>query len=438
MKTSACRKTYLLLILIFLILDNTISHAQQKAGIKFVHGLSWAQIKAKAKKERKYIFVDGYTTWCGPCKMMAQDIFPQQKVGDFFNQHFINVSVQFDVSKTDNAETRKWYKDAKYLENTYKVNSYPTFLYFNPDGELVHTISGGTTNPDEFISKSKAALDPKLQLISLKKQFDKGKRDTAFLSTYISAAQQANNDTLAIKGINAYLGTHPDMLAPKSIGFIVIATKTSTDPGFKTLLNNAKEVDAVAGKGKSAEILNDIVFEEEVLPFLRTDGKITRYPGGMITISGDVIKEVAWDKVKEKLEQKYPGISDQIIMAAKPSHYEWLADWPKYTEAVTAYIAKYGSSISDDKLSGYAWQVFSNTDDKQNLTTAAGWIKPAATDAGLNNLNSVYTYANLLYKAGQKEQAITYLQDVMSKSPEKGKNFSGLLTKIKNNEQTWQ
>lgn len=35
------------------------------------------------------MFVDFYTDWCGPCKVMARDVFPQKQVGDFFNAKFV-------------------------------------------------------------------------------------------------------------------------------------------------------------------------------------------------------------------------------------------------------------------------------------------------------------------------------------------------------------
>lgn len=54
-------------------------------GINFQKG-SWAEIKAKAKAENKFIFVDAYTTWCGPCKWLSKKVFPQKKVGDLFNK----------------------------------------------------------------------------------------------------------------------------------------------------------------------------------------------------------------------------------------------------------------------------------------------------------------------------------------------------------------
>ncbi|MDQ2721558.1 MAG: thioredoxin domain-containing protein [Bacteroidota bacterium] len=64
-----------------------LTQAQEK-GIKFEHGITWSQVLAKAKTENKYIFVDCYTTWCGPCKQMDATVFPVEDVGNFFNKFY--------------------------------------------------------------------------------------------------------------------------------------------------------------------------------------------------------------------------------------------------------------------------------------------------------------------------------------------------------------
>ena len=50
--------------------------------IQFNHS-DWKSILAKAGKEKKFIFVDAYTTWCGPCKWMAANTFTNPEVAEF-------------------------------------------------------------------------------------------------------------------------------------------------------------------------------------------------------------------------------------------------------------------------------------------------------------------------------------------------------------------
>ena len=57
-------------------------------GIQFREG-SWKEILEIAKKENKLVFVDNYTSWCGPCKKMVSEVFPLKEVGDFYNANFI-------------------------------------------------------------------------------------------------------------------------------------------------------------------------------------------------------------------------------------------------------------------------------------------------------------------------------------------------------------
>lgn len=55
------------LVLLLSFLVPILVHAQD-TGIHFEHTLTWQQVQEKAKAENKYIFIDCFTTWCGPCK----------------------------------------------------------------------------------------------------------------------------------------------------------------------------------------------------------------------------------------------------------------------------------------------------------------------------------------------------------------------------------
>jgi thiol:disulfide interchange protein len=60
--------------------------------IKFATG-SWNDILVQAKAENKPIFVDFYTEWCGPCKMMSKQVFTDKEVAKYYNTNFISVKI---------------------------------------------------------------------------------------------------------------------------------------------------------------------------------------------------------------------------------------------------------------------------------------------------------------------------------------------------------
>lgn len=75
-------KKIILFIIVLVVV--TVSAVAQNRNINFEQTKEWKKIVKKAKKEKKLIFVDCYTSWCGPCKMLARDVFTKDEVADFF------------------------------------------------------------------------------------------------------------------------------------------------------------------------------------------------------------------------------------------------------------------------------------------------------------------------------------------------------------------
>lgn len=98
-------------------------------GIQFQE-LSLKDAMAKAKKEHKLIFVDVYTTWCGPCKMLKKNTFPDQKLGDYYNKNFISIAAD--------AEKGEWIEFAE--KNA--VQGYPTMMILDADGKVIDRTMG--------------------------------------------------------------------------------------------------------------------------------------------------------------------------------------------------------------------------------------------------------------------------------------------------------
>lgn len=123
----------------------TAIQSNSEKGIQFVEP-NWAKAIEQAKKEKKMIFVDAYTTWCGPCRMLKQNTFPDKAAGDFFNKHFINIALDMEKG------------DGLVFAEKYQIRAYPTLLIM--DAELKSTsIAEGYMNPAQLIEFGKYVIN---------------------------------------------------------------------------------------------------------------------------------------------------------------------------------------------------------------------------------------------------------------------------------------
>ena len=141
-------------------------------GVNFNEGKTFAEVLALAKKEGKPVFVDCYTSWCGPCKMMANKEFPKKEAGDYFNKKFVNWKV--DMEKGEGVG----------LAKRYDVNAFPTFLILDADGNLTGRCVGAAGITD-FIKKVEDAMKEEKGLAWYQKEYNKGNRDQKFLTDYL-------------------------------------------------------------------------------------------------------------------------------------------------------------------------------------------------------------------------------------------------------------
>jgi thiol-disulfide isomerase/thioredoxin len=132
--------------ILFLLLGslNLIANAQVVTFME--QPSSWEAVLEVSKAQNKPIFVDVYTEWCGPCKKMDQEVFNQKEVGTFMNQHFL--SVKIDAEKGMGIQ----------FQQNQNISSYPTYLFFDPKGDLVMT-SIGFQEPSRWLKTSQKALN---------------------------------------------------------------------------------------------------------------------------------------------------------------------------------------------------------------------------------------------------------------------------------------
>ncbi|MCT1526959.1 thioredoxin family protein [Sphingobacterium hotanense] len=392
----------------------------QDKGIHFEHNTTWAKVKEKAKAENKYIFVDAFTTWCGPCKWMASEVFPLEKVGTFFNEKFVNLKIQMDQTKEDNADVKSWYEEAKRFSKDYSINAYPTFLIFDPNGELVHRIVGGA-EADDFIVKAGEGLNPETQFVTVVKKFEANPNDVAIAKATAAAAEKAYDKNLQKKAQDAVIANSStdELLSKENAAFLLKSASNSQSKAFSIVRENKEKVDAALGAGKAATILANAIVNTEIAP-------------------------VAWNSEEDNLasvlaevEKKYSDINiKDHISGFKTQYYLKKKNYPAFKEAVESYIAAENGKVDPSTLNSFAWSIFENCDDPACVEAALSWSKKSIE----NNEDPALldTYANLLHKSGKTKEAIEWQEKAIAKADADSKaDYQLTLEKMKKGEPTW-
>jgi thioredoxin 1 len=123
------------------------SAGEGNGHINFIEN-SWPEALRQAKAQHKYIFVDAYATWCGPCKMLKAITFTNDKAAAFFNQHFVNVAL--DMEKGIGPQ----------LAARWGMQAYPTLIVFDENGNPVAG-TVGFMNAKKLIDFGQQALNKK-------------------------------------------------------------------------------------------------------------------------------------------------------------------------------------------------------------------------------------------------------------------------------------
>lgn len=92
---------------------------------------SYAAALAEAKKTGKPVFIDFYTTWCGPCKYLDDVTYKDAK--------FVAESRKWVMLKIDAEKNASQVK----LAEKFRVTGYPTMVFLKSNGQEAGRTVGG-------------------------------------------------------------------------------------------------------------------------------------------------------------------------------------------------------------------------------------------------------------------------------------------------------
>jgi uncharacterized protein YyaL (SSP411 family) len=120
-------------------------NAQEK-----INWMTWEEMLPKYRLEKKKIFVDLYTDWCGWCKRMDNSTFSDPIIAKYINEKFYPVKLNGErkedlvfegvTYKFVNQGRRGYHEFAAALAQ--KSLSYPSFIFLNEDLQVIQVIPG--------------------------------------------------------------------------------------------------------------------------------------------------------------------------------------------------------------------------------------------------------------------------------------------------------
>jgi len=108
------------------------------------------------KKEPKKIFMDVYTDWCGPCKLLDKKTFHNKDVINYVNEHYYAVKFNaegteevyynnFTYTNPNHDPNRKGRNSQHFFANALKISGYPSMVFFDENGNLIAPVVGYKT-----------------------------------------------------------------------------------------------------------------------------------------------------------------------------------------------------------------------------------------------------------------------------------------------------
>lgn len=327
-----------------------IKAQENNEGVVFVENKTFAEAVAMAKESGKKVFLDCYTSWCGPCKMMTKNIFPQKAAGDYFNSEFINIKI--DMEKGEGPE----------LAKRLKVKAYPTFVMFDSDGKEIGRLVGGMKTAEEFVEAVKNAVGES-SLSAMNERYDKGERSSEFMSKYLTVLSAAyESDKAKIVAEEMLSGKGQELLDNPALFSVFV--QYCSDPlsvPFQYVLDHKDEFVA---KYPNAKLDRTLASKWMTYPHTL----IKRNSDGTATFDETVMKAFVEEMKNRKVENR-----EEIVLLSNINVAEATNDWSNYAKYCTKYIKRYGEN--DMNIYNWSLRIQQKCKDSKVRKTAVDWMQ---------------------------------------------------------------
>lgn len=365
------------------------------AQVQFIEA-TWSKAGKLAKKDQKFVFVDAYTDWCGWCKVMDKKTFSETEVGEYVNNHFVSIKIEMEKEEMGRKIAMK-----------YGINSYPTFLIFDANERLVGKLVG-FQSPEAFLKNLEEAIKPENQLKQpgYSADFDQNYPEMYALTFAAKDNRKLPDSTTLVN----YFKQEFDLSNEVNWRVVNRFSYAIDYPQMMTLLEQKDAIIQNFGKDEYY-------------------GFIDRFSGG---------------RLQSAIKNRDRREMNRLLTFMTARVEDPLNTLPYYSLAFSSQIEDWGNLVStienmrlqemDLKLSfynDYAWKIYEKCSDTSLVAKALSWMTPLIDEEA--EWMYIDTYAALLYKSGEYDQAEKWARLAIESGKATGENVTEtetLLSKI--------
>jgi len=404
-----------------------LSRGQQ---INWRNDLSWTEIKATALKEHKFIFLDVYATWCGPCIRMDNEVYKNPAVVKAVNGNFIAAKVQIDSTQKDDDQVKKWRTDAATINKSFKIDVLPSFLFFSPEGKLVFRESAFHNKADFSKILTEAQRDPIARYQESVEKLKYGKLSYAAMPDMIAMAVSMKDKVTPFQIGKAYkegyLDHQKDLEAftPeewKTLLHYGYKQIKPTDRYFQYASMHRQQIRKLLSGDDIATVIIGIVIRKQMIYSKLQDSAGKALPG----------LQPDWDEMTKKIVQQYPPNAFPMVnaglnvMDARIDYLSETQDWDELCKQIWNKMEKYGVSSFGIASFNFPCATFvmhckdsillKHVIDSARSTVIQWILNENLKGADKANFhlywsNDFGNLAGLLYKSGRKDEAVKWIE----------------------------
>ncbi|MDP4269430.1 MAG: hypothetical protein Q8909_04820 [Bacteroidota bacterium] len=362
-------------LLFTLLLLFSISAFSQNSTISFINDTTLDAALSIAKQKHKKLLLCFDLNEKNKKHSLKLDVFSQKEVGEYYNEHFVCMSVYIQS------------KSNKEICKQFNVKGTPDFIYLNENGEIIHRAIGQLMGGFSwFIDLGKVALDSTKNLKAYQDKIANGDLTPATLFQYFRLTISMENPR---KLLDQYYNRISDEQKYSIDTWNLFRSWDNNieSPMFDFYINNRQKTEDKIGKKEVEQMI------VEMMDKCQSD-----------TAKYYWFKEIAPEIFKRNKE------SNDFYNAM--AYYEYQkADknsWKDFLLKAQIYFVN--SDIPADEYHSASLFVYSNYmkyKDKKALKFALGWAG-LCIKASPENSKYADCYAHILYDLHKEKEAILY------------------------------